>query len=83
MVSFGFLNKKLFGTLPPLLNKPMGFITKLLEKQLKDAFAKYSRCLVAKIMRCGFIAACILFIEFSINFKRGRGQNVFSISQIT
>jgi len=27
------LKKKLFGTLPPLLNKPMGFITKLLEKQ--------------------------------------------------
>jgi len=32
MVSFGFSKKKLFGTLPPLLNKPMGFITKLSEK---------------------------------------------------
>ena len=27
MVSFGFSKKKLFGTLPPVLNKPMGFIT--------------------------------------------------------
>jgi len=35
MVSFGFSKKKFFGTLPPLLNKPMGFITKLLEKQFK------------------------------------------------
>jgi len=30
---FGFSKKKLFGTLPPLFNKPMDFITKLLEKQ--------------------------------------------------
>jgi len=37
MVSFGFSKKKLFGTLPPLLNKPMGFITKRLEKQFKDS----------------------------------------------
>jgi len=37
MVLFGFLKKKLFGTLPTLLNKPMGFITKLLEKQFKDS----------------------------------------------
>jgi len=36
MVSFGFSKKKLVGTLPPLLNKPMGFITKLSEKQFKD-----------------------------------------------
>jgi len=37
MVLFGFSKKKLYGTLPPLLNKPMGFITKLLEKQFKDS----------------------------------------------
>jgi len=37
IVSFGFLKKKLFGTLPPHLNKPMGFITKLLEIQFKDS----------------------------------------------
>jgi len=37
MVSFGFSINKLFGTLPPLFNKPMGFITKLLEKQFKDS----------------------------------------------
>jgi len=37
MVSFGFSKKKLFGTLPPLLNKPTGFITKLLEKQFKGS----------------------------------------------
>jgi len=29
--------KKLFGTLPPLSNKPMRFITKLLEKQFKES----------------------------------------------
>jgi len=37
MISFGFSKKKLFSTLPPLLNKPMCFITKLLEKQFKDS----------------------------------------------
>jgi len=37
MVSFGFSGKKLFGSLPPLLNKPLGFITKLLKKQFKDS----------------------------------------------
>jgi len=37
MVLFGFSKKKLFGTLPSLLNEPMGFITKLLEKQFKDS----------------------------------------------
>ena len=37
MVPFGFSKKKLFGTLPPLLNEPMGFLTKLLEKQFKDS----------------------------------------------
>jgi len=37
MLLFGNSKKKLFGTLPPLLNKPMGFITKLLEKQFKDS----------------------------------------------
>ena len=37
MVSFGFSKKKLFGTLQPFLNKPMGFRTKLLEKQFKDS----------------------------------------------
>jgi len=37
MVLFGFSKKKLFGTLPPLLNRPMGFITKLLEKQFKHS----------------------------------------------
>jgi len=31
------LKKKRFGTLPSLLNKPMGFTTKLLEKQFKDS----------------------------------------------
>jgi len=37
MVMFGFTIKKLFGTLSPLLNKAMGFITKRLEKQFKDS----------------------------------------------
>jgi len=34
-VSFGFSKKKLLGTLPPLLNTPMGFITKFLEKTVQ------------------------------------------------
>ena len=29
--------KRNFGTVPPLLNKSMGFIKKLLEKQFKDS----------------------------------------------
>jgi len=37
MVPFGFSKKTLFGTLPPLLNKPIDFITKLLKKQFKDS----------------------------------------------
>ena len=37
IVFFGFSKKTLFGTLPPLLNKPIDFITKLLEKQFKDS----------------------------------------------
>jgi len=37
MFLFGFTKKKRFGTLPSLLNKLMGFITKLLEKQFKDS----------------------------------------------
>jgi len=37
MVLFDFSKKKLFGILPPLLNKPLGVITKLLEKQFKDS----------------------------------------------
>jgi len=37
MVLFGFSKNKLFGTLPPFLNKPLGFITKLLENQIKDS----------------------------------------------
>jgi len=40
MVLFGFSKKKLFGTLPLLLNKPMGFITKLLEESLKIVLSK-------------------------------------------
>jgi len=84
MVSFGFSKKKLFGTLPPLLNKRMGFMTKLLEKTLQRySLAKYSQPLAAEITRCSFIGACTFFIEFSINFKRRRGQIVFSISQTT
>jgi len=34
-------------------------------------------------MHYGFIGAYTFFIEFTIHFKRGRGQIVFSISQIT
>jgi len=37
MVLFGFSKQKLFSTLPPIWNKPMGFVTKLLEKQFKDS----------------------------------------------
>jgi len=37
MVLFGFSKQKVFGALPPLLNKHIGFITKFLEKQFKDS----------------------------------------------
>jgi len=37
MSLFGFSKQKLFNTLPPLLNKLMGFIKKLLEKQFKES----------------------------------------------
>jgi len=40
MVLFGFSKKKLFGTLPRLLNKPLGFITKLLENSSKVVLSK-------------------------------------------
>jgi len=37
MTSFYLASQKRnFGTLPPFLNKPMGFITKHLEKHFKD-----------------------------------------------
>jgi len=84
MVSFGFSKKKLLGTLPPLLNKPMGFITKLLEKTFqRQSLAKYSQPGAAEITRCGFTGACTFLIELSINFKRRVRQIVFSISQTT
>jgi len=83
MVSFGFPKKKLFCTLPPLLNKPMGFITKFLEIQFKDSPYLSTPNLSLPRLRCGFIGTYIFFIEFSINFKPGRGQIVFSISQTT
>jgi len=85
VVLFGFSEKKLFRTLPTLLNKPMGFITKRLEKQFKDSPLQSSlpQPFVAEITRCGFTGACTFFIEFNINFKRGRGQIVVSISQVT
>jgi len=35
MVLFGFSKKKLFGTLPPVLNKPTGFITKTTGKTVQ------------------------------------------------
>jgi len=49
MVLFGFTKKKLFGTLPSLLNKAMGFITKLLENSSKIVLSEVgllstSRC---------------------------------------
>ena len=83
MVSFGFPKKKLFGTLPPILNKPKGFITNYWKNSSKIVLSKVLPALAAEITRFGFIGACTFFIEFSINFKRGRGQIVFSISQTT
>jgi len=37
IVLCGFSKKKRFGTLPPLLNRPMGFHNKLQQKQFKDS----------------------------------------------
>jgi len=47
MVLLGFSKTEHFGTAPTSLNKPMGFITKLLEKQFKIVLSKVlptSRC---------------------------------------
>jgi len=53
----------------------MGFITKVLEKSSsKRVLSKHSQPLLAEITRCGFFGTCTLFIDFSINFKRGRGK---------
>jgi len=64
IVSFGFSKKEPFGTLPPLLNKPMGFMTKPLEKTVhRQCLAKYSQTLVAKILRFGFIGTYTFFLN--------------------
>jgi len=81
MVSFGFSKKKLFGTLPPLLNKPVGFITKLLEKQFKDSPWESTSNPGCRDYALRFIGTCTFFIEFGINSKRARCQIVFSITK--
>jgi len=60
------------------------FITKLLAKTVERwSLAMYSQrpvASVAEFMHCGFTGAHTVFIEFSTNFKQGRGQIVFSIA---
>jgi len=54
-----------------------------LQNQLKDSPLSSYRLVasIAESMRCSFIGTHIVFIEFSTNFKQGRGQGqiVFSI----
>ena len=81
IVLFGFSKKKLFGTLPPLLNKPMGFIAKHLENSSKIVLSKVlpaSRC---RGYGLWFHAYMHIFYWIQYNFKWGWGQIVFSISQ--
>jgi len=77
MVSFGFSNKKLFGTLPPLLNKPIGFITKLLENSSKIIFSK-----VLPTCHCGDYALRFhwymhIFYLIKYKFQTGLRVNCF------
>ena len=65
MVLFGFSKKKLFGTLPPLLNKPMGFMTRLLEKQFKDSHLPSTPNLSLQRLRA---AASLVHAHFLLNW---------------
>ena len=64
MVLFGFSKQKIFGTLPPLLNKPMGFITKLLEKQFKESLQQSTPKLLLQRLRA---AVSLAHAHFSLN----------------
>ena len=69
MVIFGFSKKKLFGTPPPLLNKPMGFITKLLEKQFKDSPQQSTPNLSLQRSRAAVSLVHALFLLNSVAYK--------------
>jgi len=77
MVLFGFSKKKLFGTLPPLLNKPLGFITKLLENNSKIVLSK-----VLPTCRCRDYAPRLhwyidIFYWIQYKFQTGLRANCF------
>jgi len=67
---FAFSKKKLFGTLPPLLNKPMAtlgklkIITKLLEKQFKDSPQQSTPNLSLQRLRA---AVSLVHVHFLLN----------------
>jgi len=54
MILFVFSKTKHFGTLLPLLNKPMGFITKRLEKQFKNSRQQSTPNLSLQRLRAAF-----------------------------
>jgi len=59
-----FQKRNFFGTLPPLLNKPMGFITKLLEKQFKDSPLQSTPNLLLQRLRA---AVSLVHAHFVLN----------------
>jgi len=69
MILFGFSIKKLFATLPPLLNKPTGFITKLLEKQFTDSPEQSTPNLSLQRLRAAVSLVHAHFLLNSVGYK--------------
>jgi len=81
MVLFGFSKKKPFGTLPPLLNKPTGFITKLLEEQFKDSPQQSAPNLSLQRLRAAVSLVHAHFLLNSIYILDGVESKLFSSSR--
>jgi len=81
MVLFGFSKKKLFGTPPPLLDKPMGFITKLLEKQFKDSPSQSTPNLSLQRLRAAVSLVHAHFLLNSVQILNGVESKLFSPSR--
>jgi len=81
MVSFGFSKKKLFGTLPPLLNKPIGFITKLLEKQFKDSPQQSTPSLSLQRLRAAVSLVHAHFLLNSVEILNGVEGKLLCLSR--
>jgi len=66
MISFGFSKKKLFGTLPLLLNKPLGFIAKRLEEQFKGSPEQSTRSVSLQRLRAAVSSVHAHFLLNSV-----------------